>query len=119
LLADSMLGNDALRAALSKKYCPTRQAQDDSGDAGRDCDLATTGVLSGGVSRSVMSYRSAKRQGDAQLQGRLGELAAERKRFGYRRLVAAVVFSANNSVKRESGYSEMVSARVCISTCSS
>ncbi len=33
-----------------------------------------------------MSYRSEKRQGDARLQGRLRELAAERKRFGYRRL---------------------------------
>ena len=39
-----------------------------------------------GLSRSVMSSRSEKRQGDARLQGRLRELAAERKRFGYRRL---------------------------------
>ena len=39
-----------------------------------------------GLSRSVLSYRSEQRQSDAKLQGRLRELAAERKRFGYRRL---------------------------------
>ena len=39
-----------------------------------------------GLSRSVLSYRSAKQRSDARLQGRLRELAAERKRFGYRRL---------------------------------
>lgn len=39
-----------------------------------------------GLSRSVLSYRSAKRHSDARLLGRLTELAAERKRFGYRRL---------------------------------
>jgi len=39
-----------------------------------------------GLSRSVLSYRSSKQQGDAVLQCRLRELAAERKRFGYRRL---------------------------------
>jgi putative transposase len=39
-----------------------------------------------GLSRSVMSYRSERRHSDARLQGRLRELAAERKRFGYRRL---------------------------------
>ena len=39
-----------------------------------------------GLSRSVLSYRSEKRRYDAQLQGRLRDLAAERKRFGYRRL---------------------------------
>jgi len=39
-----------------------------------------------GLSRSVLSYRSEKRRCDAQLQGRLRDLAAERKRFGYRRL---------------------------------
>ena len=38
-----------------------------------------------GLSRSVLSYRSEKRRSDAQLQGRLRDLAAERKRFGYRR----------------------------------
>ena len=39
-----------------------------------------------GLSRSVLSYRSAKQRSDAQLQSRLRELAAKRKRFGYRRL---------------------------------
>lgn len=39
-----------------------------------------------GLSRSVLSHRSAKQRSDAQLQGRLRELAVERKRFGYRRL---------------------------------
>lgn len=39
-----------------------------------------------GLSRSVLSYRSLKQHSDAVLQGRLRELAAERKRFGYRRL---------------------------------
>jgi len=39
-----------------------------------------------GLSRSVLSYRSAKQRSDARLQGRLRELAEERKRFGYRRL---------------------------------
>ena len=39
-----------------------------------------------GLSRSVLSYRSPKQHSDAVLQGRLRELAAERKRFGYRRL---------------------------------
>ena len=39
-----------------------------------------------GLSRSVLSYRSKKQRSDARLQGRLRELAAERKRFGYRRL---------------------------------
>ena len=39
-----------------------------------------------GLSRSVLSYCSAKQQSDARLQGRLRELAEERKRFGYRRL---------------------------------
>jgi transposase InsO family protein len=39
-----------------------------------------------GLSRLMLSYRSEKRNSDAQLQGRLRELAAERKRFGYRRL---------------------------------
>ncbi len=34
LLADSMLDADALRAALSKKTDPMRQAQGDCGDAG-------------------------------------------------------------------------------------
>ena len=36
-----------------------------------------------GLSRSVLSYRSKKQRSDARLQGRLRELAAERKRFGY------------------------------------
>ena len=35
-----------------------------------------------GLSRSVLSYRSKKQRSDARLQGRLRELAAERKRFG-------------------------------------
>ena len=39
-----------------------------------------------GLSRSVLSYRSAKQHSDARLQGRLRELAEDRKRFGYRRL---------------------------------
>jgi putative transposase len=39
-----------------------------------------------GLSRSVLSYRPEKRYGDDRLRGRLVELAAERKRFGYRRL---------------------------------
>ena len=39
-----------------------------------------------GLSRSVLSYRSEKRESDGALQDRLRELAAERKRFGYRRL---------------------------------
>ena len=39
-----------------------------------------------GLSRSVLSYRSEKQRSDARLKGRLRELAAERKRFGYRRL---------------------------------
>jgi hypothetical protein len=44
-----------------------------------------------GLSRSVLSYRSKKRRCDAQLQGRLRDLAAERKRFGRnwnRRIIA-------------------------------
>lgn len=39
-----------------------------------------------GLSRWVLSYRSEKRESDGALQDRLRELAAERKRFGYRRL---------------------------------
>ena len=39
-----------------------------------------------GLSRSVLSYRSEKQRSDARLKSRLRELAAERKRFGYRRL---------------------------------
>jgi putative transposase len=38
------------------------------------------------LSRSVLSYQSEKRESDGALQDRLRELAAERKRFGYRRL---------------------------------
>lgn len=41
-----------------------------------------------GMSRSTLCYRSEKRDADNALQGRLLELAAERKRFGYRRLHA-------------------------------
>lgn len=39
-----------------------------------------------GLSRSVLSYRSHQQQADLRLQERMRELAAERKRFGYRRL---------------------------------
>jgi putative transposase len=39
-----------------------------------------------GMSRSTLCYRSEKRDADEALQGRLLELASERKRFGYRRL---------------------------------
>lgn len=41
-----------------------------------------------GISRSTLCYRSEKRDADEALQDRLQELAAERKRFGYRRLHA-------------------------------
>ena len=39
-----------------------------------------------GLSRSVLTYRSNQQQADFRLQERMRELAAERKRFGYRRL---------------------------------
>ena len=39
-----------------------------------------------GLSRSVLSYRSHQQLADLRLQDRMRELAAERKRFGYRRL---------------------------------
>jgi putative transposase len=39
-----------------------------------------------GLARSLLNYRSEKREQDTALQTRLRELALERKRFGYRRL---------------------------------
>jgi putative transposase len=39
-----------------------------------------------GISRSVSRYTGRRRADEAQLQQRLGELATERRRFGYRRL---------------------------------
>lgn len=88
LLADSMLDNDALRAALEKsvlslqdKRCAIATMQARTGiSQRRACSLV-------GSSRSVLSYRSEKRESDSALQDRLRELAAERKRFGYRRLL--------------------------------
>ena len=87
LLADSMLDNDALRAALSKKILAPRDKrkaiavmQDETAMSQRRAYCLV------GLSRSVMSYRSEKRRSDTRLQGHLRELATERKRFGYRRL---------------------------------
>jgi putative transposase len=41
-----------------------------------------------GISRSVLAYESRSDPANAQLAARIGELAAERRRFGYRRIHA-------------------------------
>lgn len=41
-----------------------------------------------GISRSVLSYQSKSDPANARLSARIGELAAERRRFGYRRIHA-------------------------------
>src|ERR1700746_2959035 len=44
-----------------------------------------------GLGRSTYRYRARKAERDSALRGRLKELAAQRMRFGYRRLTAMLV----------------------------
>src|SRR5437762_8870489 len=86
LLADAMLDNAALKDLLGKKWvtpaaCREAVAHLRSGFAmseRRACRVAE-------VDRSSVRYRR-RRPDDALLRERLKELAAQRRRFGYRRL---------------------------------
>ena len=56
-----------------------------------------------GISRSVLTYQSKSDPGNVRLSARIGELAAERRRFGYRRIHALL---------RREGYAPTTSASI-------
>ena len=67
-----------------------------------------------GADRKMVRYRSSRRQ-DAELRSRLRDLANERRRFGYRRLVAiaAITDMANSAAQTKvSGSNSFVSPQL-------
>ncbi|MCS4503667.1 IS3 family transposase [Arhodomonas aquaeolei] len=89
LLAESMLDNEALKAALSGKILTPRakraavavMREDTAISERRACRLV-------GISRSVLRYQSSQSPEEGDLRKRIVELAQERRRFGYRRIHA-------------------------------
>ncbi|MDR4305388.1 IS3 family transposase [Chelatococcus sambhunathii] len=86
MLADAMLGNAALKDLLGKKVvapAARREAVAYLAGAFEMSERRACRVV--GVDRTSVRYEGT-RYDDAMLRGRLKELAAERRRFGYRRL---------------------------------
>ncbi|MAO13479.1 IS3 family transposase [Marinobacter sp.] len=87
LLAESLLDNEALKAALNRKLLTVenkreavRAMQEQTPiSQRRACFLV-------GLSRASFHYRSTVAAGDSVLSERITELAHERRRFGYRRV---------------------------------
>ncbi|WP_349343552.1 IS3 family transposase [Marinobacter sp. MMG032] len=87
LLAESLLDNEALKAALNRKLLTVenkreavRAMQEQTPiSQRRACFLV-------GLSRASFHYRSTVAAGDSALSERITELAHERRRFGYRRV---------------------------------
>ncbi|PHQ73743.1 IS3 family transposase [Marinobacter salarius] len=87
LLAESLLDNEALKAALNRKLLTVenkreavRAMQEQTPiSQRRACFLV-------GLSRASFHYRSTVAAGDSALSERISELAHERRRFGYRRV---------------------------------
>ncbi|WP_256124437.1 IS3 family transposase, partial [Endobacter medicaginis] len=86
MLADAMLDNAALKDLLGKKMVTPAARREAVAYLAEAFDMSERRACRGvGVDRTSVRYQGS-RPDDAVLRGRLKELAAERRRFGYRRL---------------------------------
>ncbi len=86
LLAESMLDNSALKDLLSRSSKPASQTRGGPNPDDRTRNGYHPGLRLVGISRSLFHYESRRTGDDQTLTGRMMAIAAQKRRYGYRRI---------------------------------